>query len=155
MGIGVQSESCGEVTQHSADRLDAHAVLQRDGGEGVTEIMAPNLRDASPLQNPFQHIVHTVRGDRAAVGRGKHIGVVGLSLLLPQDFDCLGRDAHRPVGVLGFQRRFHDFTIHSCRMAAPLIHDQQATPLPLLDRGNLYHWSKYFLTCFTISPWTF
>ena len=105
MGIGVQGEACGEVTQHAGHRLDIHSVLEGDGGEGVAEIVESDLRDASPLQHPLQHVVHTIRGDGAAVGRGEHILVIGLALLFPQDFDCLGRDAYRPVGVLGFQRR--------------------------------------------------
>ena len=98
MGIGVQGEACGEVTQHAGHRLDVHTVLQGDGCEGVAEVMKSDLRNASSLQNPLQHIVHTVRGDRAAVGRGKHILVIGLSLLLPQDFNGLGRDADRLPG---------------------------------------------------------
>ncbi len=36
MGIGVQGEPCGEVTEHSADGLDIHAVLEGKGGEGVS-----------------------------------------------------------------------------------------------------------------------
>ena len=35
MGIGVQSEACGEVTQHAGHRLDIHAVLEGNGCEGV------------------------------------------------------------------------------------------------------------------------
>ncbi len=35
MGIGVQSEACGEVTQHARDGFDIHAVLEGEGGEGV------------------------------------------------------------------------------------------------------------------------
>ena len=35
MGVGVQGEACGEVTQHSADRLDVYAVLQSRRGECV------------------------------------------------------------------------------------------------------------------------
>jgi len=34
MGVGVQGEACGEVTEHAADRLDVHTVLQCNGGEG-------------------------------------------------------------------------------------------------------------------------
>ena len=48
MGISIQSEACGEVTQHTADRFDIHAVLRGEGGEGVAEIMKPNLRNACP-----------------------------------------------------------------------------------------------------------
>jgi len=35
MGIGVQGEASGEVTQHAGHRLDVHTVLQGNGGEGV------------------------------------------------------------------------------------------------------------------------
>ena len=86
MGIGVQGEACGEVAQHTGYRFDVHSVLQRDGGEGVAEIVESDLRDARSLQHSFQHIVDTVRGDGTTIGRGKHIGVIGLAFLLPQDF---------------------------------------------------------------------
>ena len=36
MGVGVQGEASGEVTQHSADRLDVYSVLQGDGCKGVS-----------------------------------------------------------------------------------------------------------------------
>ena len=35
MSIGIEGKSCGEVSQHARHRLDVHAVLQGDGGEGV------------------------------------------------------------------------------------------------------------------------
>ena len=46
MGIGVQGEACGEVTEHSADCLNVHSVLEGDGSEGVPEVMESDLRDA-------------------------------------------------------------------------------------------------------------
>ena len=104
MGVGIQGEACGEVAQHSGHRLDIHAVLEGDGSKGVAEVVESDLRNASPFQHSLQHIIHAVRGDGATVRRGKHIGVIGLSFLLPQDFNRLGRNAYRPVGVLGFQR---------------------------------------------------
>ena len=39
MGVGVQRESRGVVTEHTADGLDVHAVLQGHRREGVTEVM--------------------------------------------------------------------------------------------------------------------
>ena len=39
VGIGVQREACGVVTQHTADGLDVHAVLQGHGREGMSEVM--------------------------------------------------------------------------------------------------------------------
>ena len=77
MGIGIQSETCGEMTKHAGHCLDVHTILQGNGCEGVAEVMKSDLRDARSFQHPFQHIVHTVRGDGATVGRGKHIGVIG------------------------------------------------------------------------------
>ena len=50
MGVGVEGEAGGEVTQHAAYRLDVHAVLQGDGGEGVAEIVESNLRDSGSSQ---------------------------------------------------------------------------------------------------------
>ncbi len=130
MGVCIQGEACGEVTQHAADRLDVHTVLQGDGSEGVAEVVKSDLRDASPFQHSLQHIVDTVRGDGATVGRREYIGVIGFLFLLSQDFDCLGRDAHRPVGILGFQRRFHDLTVHSCHLPPHL--DNAILPVDVL-----------------------
>ena len=86
MGVGIQGESGGEVAEHSADGFYIHAVLQGDGGEGVAEVVESDLGDACPFKHPLQHIVHTVWGDGTAVGRGKHILVMGLSFLLFENF---------------------------------------------------------------------
>ena len=86
MGVGIQGEACGEVTQHAADGLDIHAVLESDGRKGVAEIMESDLRDASPLQHPLKHIIDAVRGDGATVGGWEYILVMGLSFLLFENF---------------------------------------------------------------------
>ena len=86
MGIGVQGEPCGKVTQHAGHGLDVHTILERDGCEGVAEVMEPNLRDASPLQHPFQHIIDAVRGDGAAVGGWEHVLILGFGFLLLENF---------------------------------------------------------------------
>ena len=150
MGIGAQGEACGEVAEHSTDCLDVYTILQCDGCEGVAEVVESDLRDTCSFQHPLQHIVDAIRGDGSAVGRGEHIVVIGLSLLLPQDFNRLGRDAHRPVGVLGFQRCFHNFTVHSCYLAAHLddavfpvnvrpFQTQQLTPPQTGCQFNVVH----------------
>ena len=69
MGIGVQGEACGEVAQHAGYRLDVHAVLQGDGGEGVAEIVEPDLWDPGSGQHSFEHIIEAVGGDGTAVKR--------------------------------------------------------------------------------------
>ena len=47
MGIGIQGEACGEVAEHTADRLDVHTVLESDGGEGMAEVMESDLQDTA------------------------------------------------------------------------------------------------------------
>ena len=37
MGIGVEGEACGEVTEHSADRFIVCAIQECNGCKGVTE----------------------------------------------------------------------------------------------------------------------
>ena len=86
MGVGVQGEACGKVPQHAGYRLDIYSILQCDGCEGVTEIVESDLRDTSPFQNLFQHIVDAVWGDGAAVGGWEYILVVGLGFLLFENF---------------------------------------------------------------------
>ena len=100
MGVGIQGEACGEVAEYAADDLDIHAVLEGNGCESVAEIVESDLRDACSLQHTLQHIIHTVRGDGTTIGRREHILVISFTLLLPQDFDYLGRDADSPVGIL-------------------------------------------------------
>ena len=82
MGIGVQGEACGEVAQHTGYRFDVHSVLQRDGGEGVAEIVESDLGDASSFEDALQHVVHTIRRDGSAVGGWEDIWIF--------QFFCLG-----------------------------------------------------------------
>ena len=39
VGVGVQNEASGEVAQHAGDSLDVHAVLLRQGCEGMAQVM--------------------------------------------------------------------------------------------------------------------
>lgn len=43
MGVGIQGKPGGEVPQHSGHCLDVHSILQSQGGEGVPEIVEPDL----------------------------------------------------------------------------------------------------------------
>ena len=103
MGIGVQGEACGEVAQHMIDTV-------RGDGTAVEGVAAVG-KSESALTGEVS-VGHRSR---------KHIGIIALSFLLPQDFDCPGRDADYPVGFFGFQRFFHDFAIHSNYLTAYLM----------------------------------
>ena len=80
MGVGIQSKTGGEVPQHTGHRLDIHPVLQSQSGEGVPEIMKPDLRQSCPLQHPMEHVQHTVRRNRATIRRWKDPLLPSLSL---------------------------------------------------------------------------
>ena len=130
MGVGIQGESGGEVAEHSADGFDIHAVLQGNGGEGVAEIVKSDLGNPGSGEDSFEHIVHAVRGDGASIWGWEHILVVGLGSLPFQNFYCLWRDRHRAVGVLCFQRCFHDLAVHSGNLPPHL--DDGVLPVDVL-----------------------
>ena len=81
MGIGVQREPGGIVSQHPGDRFDVHTVLERQRCECVSQIMKAHLRQSRLFQHPVEHIQNTVQGDRAARGRREHIVAVRLTFL--------------------------------------------------------------------------
>ena len=66
VGVGVQCEACRVVTQHTADGLDVHAVLQGHRREGVSEVVESDAGQPSPFQNPLEHVQHAVRGHGAS-----------------------------------------------------------------------------------------
>lgn len=76
MGVGVQGETRGEVAQHPRHRFHVHPVLQCQGGKGVAQIVEPHLGQSCPFQHPMEHMQHTVRGDRPAIGGRKHPGAI-------------------------------------------------------------------------------
>ena len=82
MGVGVEREAGGEMAEHTADRLDVHAILEGDGCEGVAEVVESDFRDACPCQYSFEHIVHAVRRNGATVRRGEDVGVIRFRFLL-------------------------------------------------------------------------
>ena len=61
MGIGIQREPGGEVTEHAADRLDVHAILQGNCCKGVAEVVESDLWDTRSGEDSFEHIIHAVR----------------------------------------------------------------------------------------------
>ena len=67
MGVGVEGESCGVVSEHTRHRLDVHSVLECDCGECMSEIVKSDLGQSRPFEDSLQHMIHTVRGDGAAV----------------------------------------------------------------------------------------
>ena len=61
VGVSVQREARRVVAKHTADGLDVHAVLERHGCEGVTEIVESDARQPRPFQHPLEHVQDAVR----------------------------------------------------------------------------------------------
>ena len=76
VSVGAQSESCVVVPQHGGDGLDVHAVLEGQGGEGVTQVVEPKVFQTSILENPLMQrgygirVVHT-----SGAGGGEEPGI--------------------------------------------------------------------------------
>ena len=49
VGVGAEGESCIVMSQHGGDGFDVHAVLESQGGEGVTQVVEPR---GAPVQRP-------------------------------------------------------------------------------------------------------
>ncbi len=74
VSVGPEREAHIKVPQHARHRPNIHAVLQRRCGEGVAQIMEPNVLDARPLQDLVMEprdgvrVVHPARHRR-----GEHV----------------------------------------------------------------------------------
>ena len=67
MGVGVQREASRIVTQRVGQRFHVHPAFQRQRGEGVSEIMEPNVLRADGFQN---FIMGSPEGVRVIHGSG-------------------------------------------------------------------------------------
>ena len=47
VGVGAEGEACVVMTQHTGDRLDVHAILQGEGGEGMTQVVEADVLQSS------------------------------------------------------------------------------------------------------------
>ena len=57
VGVGAQGKPRIVVAQHTGDCLDIHAVLECQGGEGMTQVVEANVRKAGLLQQDLQPAV--------------------------------------------------------------------------------------------------
>ena len=99
MRVGVQREACGVVSEHTADRFHVHAVLQRHGREGVSEVVKPYPRQSRPFQHSLQHMQDAVRGHGVAVRRWEYILTSYFFLLRLENFYCISRDGDVAIKV--------------------------------------------------------
>ncbi len=89
MGVGVQRKSGGKEAQDGGHGFDVHTVLQGYRCKGVAEVVEPHLGDACSSENSLQHIIDTIRRDRAACWIGEYIFAICFGFLLFQNFYCI------------------------------------------------------------------
>ena len=96
VGVGAEREPCVIVPQHTGDRLDVHAILQGQGGEGVPEIVEADVFQSGVLEDflvEFHHRIGIVH--LAGSGQGEDIRVFWM-LFIFRDQQTYGRlwDGH-------------------------------------------------------------
>ena len=102
VGVGAEGEPGVVVTQHGGDGLDVHAVLKGQGGEGMPEIMEPEMFQASAFQDALVeggHRVQVVHGASPG-GREEPRVVRVLGVLLHKQFHRLPGNGDLPDRIL-------------------------------------------------------
>ena len=61
VGVGAQGKPGVKVPQHGGHRFHVHAVLESRGGEGVPEIVEPEMPQSGVLQDLLVEVHHAVR----------------------------------------------------------------------------------------------
>ena len=61
VGVGPQGEACVVVPQRGIDRLDVQVILEGQGGEGMTEIVEPEVLQPGVFQDALVQRGHRVR----------------------------------------------------------------------------------------------
>ena len=111
VSVGVQREPRRVVAQRAGQRFHVYPAFQRQRGEGVSEIMEPDMLRTDDLQN---FIVGPAEGVRvihgSGLGRWEHIWVARVLFVLgDQQVNGLLWEGQRPHGVACFRWTDHQF----------------------------------------------
>ena len=71
VGVGAEGKARVVVAQRTRQRLDIHAVLEGQRGEGVSEVVKPDVLRADGLQDLLMGVPEGVRIEHGA-GLGRH-----------------------------------------------------------------------------------
>ena len=83
VGVGVQREARAVVAQRVGEGLHIHSILEGQRGEGMSEVMKPNVFDARSGQNLFVSVPERVRVVHCPrLRRGEHIRAVRVLFML-------------------------------------------------------------------------
>ena len=115
VGIGVQGEASRVVAQRTGQRFHIHAAFQGQRGEGMSEIVKPDMFRADGLQNFVMRPAESVRVIHGSgLGRWEHIWVARVLFVLgDQQVNGLLWKGQRSHGVASFRRTDHQFPVDS------------------------------------------
>ena len=115
MGVGVQREPSRVVAQGTGQRFHIHAAFQRQRGEGMSEVVEPDVLRADGLQNFVMGSPEGVRVIHGSgFGRWEQIRIARVLFVFGnQQVDCLLRESQRSHGVASFRRTDHQFPVNS------------------------------------------
>ena len=83
MGVGAEGKARVVVAQRTGQRLDVHAVLEGQRGEGVSEVVKPDVLRADGLQDLLMGVAEGVRIEHSAgLGRYEQAGAVWVLCVL-------------------------------------------------------------------------
>ena len=113
MGVSVQGEPSRVVTQGTGQRFHVHPAFQRQRGEGMSEVVEPDVLRADGLQNFVMGSAESVRVIHGSgLGRWKQIRVARVLFVLGnQQVNRLLRESQRSHRVASFRRTDHQFTV--------------------------------------------
>lgn len=122
VGVGAESEARVVVAQRTGQRLDVHAVLEGQRGEGVSEVVKPDVLRADGLQDLLMGVAEGVRVEHGAgLGRYEQVGTVWvLCVLLYQQLHRPLRDGQFADGVGRLGLADHQFTVETVCLLSKL-----------------------------------
>ena len=115
MGVGVQGEASRVVAQRAGQRFHVHPAFQRQRGEGVAQVMEPDVFRTDSFQNFIMGSAKSVRVIHGSgFGRWEQIRITRVLFVFGnQQVDCLLRESQRSHGVASFRRTDHQFPVDS------------------------------------------
>ena len=128
--VGVERKARAEMPEHAADRFDVHAVLERERGERVPQVVHPEHRQPRALEDAVEHFQHAVRRHGAAAQRGEDVLAVGFLLLRFQHAHGALAERDGAVGALRFELHLRDHAVDARHLTADA--DRVAMPVHVL-----------------------
>ena len=120
VSVGAESEARVIVSQRAGQCPDVHAVLERQRGEGVSEVVEAYVLRADGLQDFLMGVPEGVRVEHGAgLGRHEQVGTVWmLCVLLHQQLHRPLRDSQLADGVGRFGLTDHQLTVDAVHLLA-------------------------------------